>query len=120
MRAPFLALALAAACGGLPPDDGLSTVELALAQAPADAACIRVKASAAGRALVVNIGYTPGESTVAHLTGVPEGEVVFSADAFAIDCAQLLPATPRSWFAAPVIAQVPASGALALKLTFYR
>lgn len=117
MRGLLIACALAG-CGGA--GSGFASVEVALAQAPADASCVQVKASGPGRALAVLVGYTPGESTVATLSGVPEGEVVFTATAFAVDCKNLVPSTPQSWFAAPVIAQVPASGALTLTLTFYR
>ena len=117
MRADVIDAALAA-CGG--PEGDLATVEVALAQAPADVACVQLTASGGSRALSFRFGYTPGAITVLPLSGMPAGEVVFSADAFTADCTQVLPSTQRSWFAVPVSAQVPLEGSLSLTLTFYR
>ncbi len=118
LLAVLFATVLTPGCGG--PEGDLATVEVSLAKAPADVACVQLTASGGTRALSFRFGYTAGTPTVLSLAGLPAGEVVFSADCFADDCSQLAPSTQRSWFAVPVSAQVPAGGSILLTLTFYR
>lgn len=118
MRAVVLAAMVATACGGQ--EGTAATIEVSLTQAPPDVACVRLTASGAAGARDFRFAYARGAQTVLSLAGLPAGEVVFSAAAFGTDCSQVGAATPRSWYAVPVSAQVPATGSIPLTLTFYR
>lgn len=73
------------ASGGGPKED-TANVQLAIREAPADAACLRV--NAVGTKNVTRLfGLTPGQTTVFTMGALPTGSVVFSADAFDKPCA---------------------------------
>ncbi|MDX2020098.1 MAG: C25 family cysteine peptidase [Deltaproteobacteria bacterium] len=87
-RGAVLSFALSAgACAAHePPANNAAEVQLAIRQAPADAACLRV--SAVGTKNVSQtIGLSPGQNTVFSMGNLPTGSVVFSAEAFDQPCA---------------------------------
>lgn len=78
-------LAGASCAPGAGPKEGVASVQLAIREAPADAACLRV--NAVGTKTVTRLfGLTPGQTTVFSMGALPTGSVVFSADAFNQPC----------------------------------
>jgi len=78
-------LAGASCAPGAGPKEGVASVQLAIREAPADAACLRV--NAVGTKTVTRLfGLTPGQSTEFNMGALPTGSVVFSADAFDKPC----------------------------------
>lgn len=95
-----LLLLLLCACGGAPEDD-LGEVQLDLAQAPSDVACVRATFTGATRSVVELV--PPSGRLV---SGVPIGRVVLTADAFSVSCGALGPGAVRTWFALPSALQI--------------
>lgn len=116
MRALALALAVSG-CGGA---SSWAATELQLAQVPAGLRCLRVVASGATRTVETDLPVGAGERAVFALAGLPTGEVVFTADGFALDCGSVGAGTPRAWFAVPVVVALAANVDVQISLTLYR
>lgn len=115
-----LLLALLSACGGPAVESDLGEVSLNLVQVPADASCVRAVFTGATRAMTVRLDARPGASATWQLRGIPTGEVVITAEAFPVACAQLTFATVRSWFAAPLVQQIALAAVADIQLQMYR
>lgn len=105
----FPALALRAICalalGALSGcDDGQAPAEtesgeamLSLATIPEGVACIRVTVAGEFRTTVKDFDVVPGDSLVQSLSGLPVGDVVFSANAYSQVCTSLSKSTVPTW-----------------------
>jgi len=111
-------------CGGLPAGggsgEGEGSVQLALAEIPADVACIRVNAAGAERTLVRNLGVEPGKTFTTTLAGVPLGAVVFSAGAFAAACDDVTASATPAWVSEEDTVAVVLGRQATVSLTLHR
>ena len=102
-RASFILPAIAlTGCLLEPETDDIGTAEVAIAQAPTDALCLRITVTGtrtAGRSVDLATGQSTGALT---LGGLPLGTSTFSADAFAVACSAVAPSSVATWVAAPV------------------
>jgi hypothetical protein len=107
-RASFLALSLCTATACSPPDEGVGTAQLAIAQVPTDTRCIRITV-AGTRQVARAFTVTPGESATFALGQLPLGPATFSGEAFPAVCSQVGSASVPGWVSDPVQAVVTVS-----------
>ena len=121
-RTAWLAAAALCACAqGEPaalPERGEAV--LALTQAPADVACLRVQAVGALRSVERRIDLAPGGNTVFPLSGLPTGQVLFLAHGYAAVCAELTPASAHTWYGVPVEASLAPGAPAAVTIDLHR
>jgi hypothetical protein len=89
--------------GGAGPELGEAVLELK--RAPTDALCLRVQA-VGRRTEIRDIDLNPGGSTSFALSGLPTGQVTFSADAFDMTCKKVKAGSVPTWISDPVAAQI--------------
>lgn len=85
--------------------DEVGVVRVAVTVVPTDVRCIRI-AVMGNRDVSRNFSVTPGASTVMELSGLPAGEVEFSADAFASTCGNVGPSSVPIWSSDPVVVRI--------------
>src|SRR5262249_10862312 len=78
---------------------------LAVTNAPADVACLRVDV-AGSRNVTRQFDIAPGQSTVFTLTGLPLGNDTFTEQALAVACSQMADAGAANWASDPTTALV--------------
>ena len=107
------AAALVAGCGshhegtGGNAEENSGEVEVALTNAPSDAACLRITVSGA-RTDVRSFGVTPGQAASFNLKGLPVGNPSVSADAFQVACDKIVGQVDASWYAEAVSTKISA------------
>ncbi len=113
-------LALFCACGGNEPEADLGEASVALTSAPLDAACLRIDVAGTKRSAERLFDLGPGSSTILTLAGLPTGEVVFSADAFALSCGAVTRASPHTWYGVPVTTALVAGQPVSITIAMHR
>jgi hypothetical protein len=95
----FLILAIGVGCDGY--HNAQSTEEgqanLTLETIPEDVTCIRVTVVGEFRTAVRDFDVLPGATFSQALTGLPVGEVIFTANAYAAECTGLTKSTAPMW-----------------------
>jgi len=113
-----LGAAVDVGCGNTPPQD-VSVARLAITTVPADVNCLRITAVGA-RTVIQQFDVTPGTSSSMLVTGLPTGDVVFTADAFAATCATAGDRTTANWVSDPVTLSVSTSEIVDLSVVLRR
>jgi hypothetical protein len=113
-RIGLFALSAACAVAGCGSDENLprqeervGQLEVALTDAPEDAACVRI-AVAGSRTDIRTLPLTSGEDAVFQLDGMPVGVASVSADAFDVECSELIPGVNPSWYSEGVAVDIKA------------
>src|SRR5262245_18792423 len=81
---------------------GVGAVEVALAEIPTDASCLRLTASAGAFTTSSDFTLVRGQRLVATLEDLPTGFVFIDADAFVPDCSALTPSSVPNWVSSGV------------------
>lgn len=101
-------------CAGVPgdttasdnEDSELGVATVALAKAPADARCLRVKIEAPARSVTRLIDLSPGQSSTFRMEGLPTGNVTVKGDAFSAACAAVFTNSIPTWYSEPTAANI--------------
>jgi hypothetical protein len=118
--AALLAAAGTAGCdAGEDADGDVSSATLAIVTVPSDVRCIRVTAQG-NRTLTRTFSATPGSSASMTVNNIPVGSVLFSADAFSSDCANVGSSTVPTWTSEPVTVQISAGAVASVPLIMRR
>jgi streptogramin lyase len=124
-RTGGLALALTAcslvglagcADGSAPPTDDVGQVVAEIQQAPANARCIVITVTGGGSTVTRQFNVAPETTSVFTLTGLPVGTDTFTANAFAVSCAQVIASTPPTYVSNPIVATVSADAPISITL----
>jgi hypothetical protein len=99
----LLPLASGCAAGEAPTPVEFGEATIVLETVPADIACVRVAVAAENREVTRDLEVVLGQTVSASLTGLPVGEVTFSANAYAAACAQVTRSTVPSWVSEPKV-----------------
>ncbi len=119
------ALLAAQGCGNAGPtaDEGnvgdTGSVVLALMNAPADAACLRLTAKGATTALR-SFGLSPGQSTSLSAGGLPLGQVVFTAEGFSTACSTVTDMSVATWVSDAVSATLSDGQTATVQIALHR
>ena len=87
---------------------------------PDDVACIRVSVVGEFRSVVSDFDVVPGDALTQALSGLPVGKDVFSADAYAQDCASVTKSTAPMWLSDEKTANVAQGKSSSVTLTLYK
>jgi type VI protein secretion system component Hcp len=98
LGAGFVSACAGTSSGPSGDDELVGTAVLALSAAPADASCIQVTA-AGYRTVKETFDVAPGASTIETMSGLPLGQVTFTAQAFGAACPPggATPTGPANW-----------------------
>jgi len=92
--------------GSAPPADDLGQVVADIQQAPANARCVVITVTNGTLTVARQFNLAPQTSSVFILTGLPTGTDTFTANAFAISCAQVVSTTTPTFVSDPIMAMV--------------
>ena len=97
-----LASVVGCSSGNPPAEEDLAQVSVALKIIPADVGCFALKANPAGAAqpLELDVTVVAGKAAAFTMGGIPQGQVTFSAQAFAGSCPVAASASP-TWVSQP-------------------
>jgi len=101
-------------CAGVPGATEVSDAEgselgvatVALAKAPAEVRCLRVKIESPTRNVTRLIDLAPGQSSTFRMEGLPTGNVTVKGDAFSAACAAVFTNSIPAWYSEPTTANI--------------
>jgi hypothetical protein len=95
-------------------------VMLSVGTIPDDVACVRVVAAGEFRQVVTDFDVTSGATLGEALSGLPVGKVLFSANAYAQDCASTTKSTAPMWLSDEKSVNVVQGKSTSVTLTLYK
>jgi hypothetical protein len=104
---------------GAQPDEGGQAM-LSLATIPDTVTCIRVTAAGEFRTSVNDFDVVPGDTLAQALTRLPEGAVVFSANAYAAACDSVTKSTIPTWLSDEKTVNLMQGRSASVTLTLYK
>jgi hypothetical protein len=120
MRAALLLFALLCACGGEPAfEASAGEAVLELVQVPANVSCLKITFTGATRTRSLALDAVAGARSSWTLSALPTGEVVITADGFSAPCPSIA-GIQRTWFSAPLVAQILPDTPATLTILMYR
>jgi hypothetical protein len=91
-----------------------------VASIPEDVTCVRVTASGDYREVVRDFDVSPGATLSEGLSGLPVGSVIFSASAYATDCASVTKSTVPTWISDQKTVNVVQGKSSSITLALYK
>lgn len=113
-------LATVASCDADHEPDESGQAMLSLATIPDDVTCIRVTAAGEFRSSVSDFDVVPGDTLAQALTGLPVGDVVFSAHAYAAACDSVSKSTVPMWISDQKTVNLVQGKSSSVTLTLYK
>jgi hypothetical protein len=105
----FVTSASIVACSsGFGGDEATGSASVAVTQVPAGNACLRITVTGATQTAVRSFDVTPGQGSVASLSGLPLGADAFLGEAFASSCAGVGTTSTADWTSDAVSATLTA------------
>ena len=105
--------------GGGGSDEDLGQARLAIGNVPNNVHCVRITAQGASRTVVRSVDVMPGQTVQTTLSGLPTGQVVFTAEAFSTACAAAGAGAVPTWVSDPVTVTVATSPIVNVSLTLH-
>jgi hypothetical protein len=93
---------------------------LSLAAIPDSVTCIRVTAAGEFRSSVIDFDVVPGDTLTQALTGLPVGDVAFSANAYSADCTSVTKSTIPMWISDEKTVSLVQGKSSSVTLTLYK
>ena len=93
---------------------------LSLAAIPDNVTCLRVTVAGEFRSSVIDFDVVPGDTLTQALTGLPVGDVVFSANAYSADCTSVTKSTIPMWISDEKTVSLVQGKSSNVTLTLYR
>jgi len=93
---------------------------LSLAAIPDNVTCIRVTVAGEFRSSVIDFDVVPGDTLTQALTGLPVGDVVFSANAYSAECTSVTKSTIPMWISDEKTVSLVQGKSSSVTLTLYK
>lgn len=110
---------LGGCAGGGRSSEDLGQARLAIGNVPNNVHCVRVTAQGVSRTVVRSVDVMPGQTVQTTLSGLPTGQVVFTAQAFSTACAAVVASSVPTWVSDPVTVTVATTPIVNVSLTLH-